>query len=126
MNVVPPLNRSESEVRIHIVEDDYGVRDALIELVSGQGHPVLAYADGEAFMNGCSPCGRDLVFVDLGLPGIGGVDVIRWLNELPEPPRVVAITGRPRIDIDLMMRRLPDNLQVLRKPLAPEAISSLL
>jgi FixJ family two-component response regulator len=113
-------------VRIHIVEDDYGVRDALIELVSGQGHKVLAYADGEAFMNGCSPHGGDLVFVDLGLPGIGGADVIDWLSGLPEPPRVVAISGRPRIDIELMMRRLPANLQLLRKPLAPEAISALL
>ena len=113
-------------MRIHIVEDDYGVRDALIELACSQGHKVLAYADGEAFMNGCSPCGDDLVFVDLGLPGIGGADVIHWLSGLPQPPRVVAISGRPRIDIEMMMRRLPTNLQLLRKPLAPEAISALL
>lgn len=113
-------------MRIHIVEDDYGVRDALIELASSQGHAVLAYSDGEAFMNGCSPRGDDLVLVDLGLPGIGGADVIRWLSDLPEPPRVVAISGRPRVDIELMMRRLPANLQLLRKPLAPDAISELL
>ncbi len=115
----------EAALRIHIVEDDYGVRDALIELVRGLGHTVLAYADGEAFMTAVAPGEDDLVFVDLGLPGIGGVDVINWLRRLPAPPRVIAISGRPRVDIDLMLRGVHD-LPLLRKPLAPEAIAAYL
>lgn len=113
-------------MRIHIVEDDYAVRDALIELVSGFGHPVLAYGDGEAFMLGCSPRPGDVVFVDLGLPGIDGVDVIRWLRELDAPPRIVAISGRPRIDIELMLRGMPEDLPLLRKPIAPEALAAMI
>jgi CheY-like chemotaxis protein len=110
-------------VRIHVVEDDYGVRDALIELVSGLDHIVLAYADGETFVQASAPAPEDLVFVDLGLPGIAGVDVIRWLRRLPQPPRIIAISGRPRIDIDLMLAGMSD-LPLLRKPLAPEAIAA--
>ena len=110
-------------MRVHIVEDDYGVRDALIELVSGLDHVVFAYADGESFLQETAPAPDDLVFVDLGLPAMGGVDVIRWLRRLPQPPRIIAISGRPRIDIDLMLAGMGD-LPLLRKPLAPEAIAA--
>jgi len=112
-------------VRIHVVEDDYGVRDALIELVSGLDHVVLAYADGEAFVQAGVPDPDDLVFVDLGLPGMAGVEVIAWLRKLPNPPRIIAISGRPRVDIDLMLSGMSD-LPLLRKPLAPEAIAACL
>lgn len=112
-------------MRIHVVEDDYGVRDALIELVSGLDHVVLAYADGETFVQAGAPATDDLVFVDLGLPGMAGVDVINWLRLLPHPPRIIAISGRPRVDIDLMLSGMSD-LPLLRKPLAPEAVAACL
>jgi len=112
-------------VRIHVVEDDYGVRDALIELVSGLDHVVRAYADGETFVEAGVPAREDLVFVDLGLPGMAGVDVINWLRQLPHPPRIIAISGRPRVDLELMLSGMSD-LPLLRKPLAPEVIAACL
>jgi FixJ family two-component response regulator len=112
-------------VRIHIVEDDFGVRDSLIELATGLGHPVLAYSDGESFIQAPPPSPEDLVFVDLGLPGIGGVEVVDWLHSLPGLPKVIVISGRPLVDIDSMLTRLP-NLPLLRKPLTPEAIAPYL
>jgi two-component system KDP operon response regulator KdpE len=33
------------------------------------------------------------VILDLGLPDADGVDVIRKLRQLPEPPAVVVVTG---------------------------------
>ena len=110
---------------IHIIEDDWGVRDALIELVRGFGHRVAAYADGEAFMQAGTPLPDDVIFVDLGLPGVGGQHVIKWLKGLAQPPRVVAISGRSRGDIEAALRDLP-NLPLLRKPLAAESITPYL
>lgn len=112
-------------MRIHVVEDDFGVRDALLELVSGLDHVVLAYADGETFVQAGVPAQEDIVFVDLGLPGMAGIDVINWLRKLPHPPRIIAISGRPRVDIELMLSGMSD-LPLLRKPLAPEAIAACL
>ncbi|HYF53108.1 MAG TPA: response regulator [Salinarimonas sp.] len=110
---------------IHIIEDDWGVRDALIELVRGHGRQVQAYESGEAFMAAASPGPDDLVVVDLGLPGVGGQHVVKWLKALAAPPRIVAISGRPRLDIVAALRDLP-GLPLLRKPLAPEAITPYL
>lgn len=110
---------------IHIIEDDWGVRDALIELVRGFGHSVEAYESAETFLLAASPASADVVFVDLGLPGIGGQEVIKRLRALAAPPRVVAISGRSRIDIEAAMRDLP-GLPLLRKPLGAEAITPFL
>jgi DNA-binding response OmpR family regulator len=112
-------------VNIHIIEDDWGVRDALIELVSGFGHRVQAYPDGETFVREGRPASSDIIFIDLGLPGMGGQEVIKWLRRRQDPPRIVAISGRSRTDIDSALRDLPDTA-VLRKPLAPEAIAAFL
>jgi CheY-like chemotaxis protein len=115
-------------MKIHIVEDDWGVRDALVELVRELGHPVLAFGDGESFLQTVTPAPEDLVFVDLGLPGMSGVDVVKRLKLLPAPPRVVAISGQPRLQIERSLRDLRGDpgLRLLRKPLAPEAITALL
>ena len=100
---------------------------ARVEGIPGGHHPVPveAYADGEAFMRAGTPPPDDMIFVDLGLPGVGGQHVIKWLNTLAQPPRVVAISGRSRGDIEAALRDLP-NLTLLRKPLAAEAITPYL
>lgn len=112
-------------MRIHIVEDDFGVRDALIELVSAYGFTARAYADGESFLRAGPPAAHDVVFVDLGLPGISGSDVIRWLGSQEHAPRVVAISGKPINDIDVLLRGMP-SLPLIRKPLNADAIAAYL
>ena len=85
--VVPPLRTDcEAESGAYISSrNDYGVRDALIELVSGQGHPVLACADAwqkpvreRLFRRGAVTV---VCFASIwACPGIGRVDVIRCLK----------------------------------------------
>ncbi len=112
-------------MNIHIVEDDYGVRDALSEFVCSLGFSARSYEDGEAFLRAAPPLESDIVFVDLGLPGMSGTDVIRWIEKQRDPPRVVAISGQPRRDIDAMLREMP-TLALIRKPLEADAITAYL
>jgi FixJ family two-component response regulator len=111
-------------VKVHIVEDDWGVRDALVELVSGLGYSVEAYGEAESFIAAGLPGSGDLVLVDLALPGIRGEELLQQLRRLARPPRMVAISGQPKAEIDSALRRLP-GIALLRKPLAAEAIAAL-
>ncbi|MDF2766766.1 MAG: hypothetical protein K0S81_3761 [Rhodospirillales bacterium] len=122
------ITGTQSVMKIHIIEDDWGVRDALVELVRELGYAVLAFGDGESFLQADMPAPDDLVLVDLGLPGISGVDVIKRLKRLPAPPHVVAISGQPRAQIERSMRDLrgDSGVRLLRKPLVSEAITALL
>jgi len=117
-----PVEVKPAVATIHIIEDDGGVRDALSELVRGHGHAVQAYADGEAFIQAGAPPPEDVIFVDLGLPGVDGRQVVRWLQDLPRPPRIVVISGLSLGDIGAFLNASP-GLTLLRKPLGAEAVA---
>ncbi|MBS8261154.1 response regulator [Roseibium polysiphoniae] len=109
-------------MRIHIIEDDLAVSDALATVLSVLGHAPLCYPDAESFLAKPAPASEDLVIVDLGLPGIGGEEVVRRLELSPEPPRVIVISGHSKSKLE---RKLPQfaSMTVLRKPLSFPALA---
>jgi DNA-binding response OmpR family regulator len=104
-------------LRVHIVEDDTAVADALLVVLSDFGHTVECYPDGETFLKTASPVSGDVVIVDVGLPGMSGDDVIRHLNGLPDVPRIIAISGKPKNALERRLSGLPEHV-LLRKPLS--------
>lgn len=108
---------------IHVLEDDPGVSDSLALLLGHMGFEVICYHDAEHFFRSAPPTSTDLVLVDLALPGISGAEVIRWLQRLKDPPRVVAMSGQSQAVIDAELRGIGAT-QVMRKPLNQAAISA--
>jgi FixJ family two-component response regulator len=110
---------------VHIVEDDPGVRDALSELCRAVGRKVRLYPTGEAFGLGSDVASSDVVLVDLGLPGESGSSVIRRVQAMASPPRMVVISGLPMAEIAAAMREFT-GLAVMRKPLSGDIVSLLM
>ena len=110
---------------VHIVEDDPGVSDSLRFLLQALGHDVVSHPDAESFFECSPPGGNDVVIVDLGLPGIGGAHIIRWLQQLTTRPRIIAITGQAQKVIEDELRDLP-MVQLLRKPLSGDLLVAIL
>jgi len=108
-------------VTIHIIEDDPGVADALALLLAQLGHQTVVHCDAESFFENPPPAAHDTVIVDLGLPGLTGIQVIRWIDQLQVRPKVIAITGQPkRVIMEMVADYTPAIL--LRKPLTEEAL----
>jgi FixJ family two-component response regulator len=101
---------------IYILEGDPGVNDSLRVLLGSLGHRVFPHRDGVGFFRCAPPAPDDYVIVDLALPVVGGATVIRWLQRLVDPPRILAISGAPQAAIDAQLRGLRA-VPVLRKPL---------
>ncbi|MDK9696430.1 MAG: response regulator [Siculibacillus sp.] len=120
-----PGARRASIGSVHILEDDPGVSDSLRFLLQALGHDVVLHPDAESFFEGPPPAAEDVVIVDLGLPGIGGAQVIRWLDRLAPRPRVIAITGQAQKVIEDELRDLP-LVRLLRKPLSGDTLVALL
>lgn len=110
---------------VHILEDDSGVSDSLSVLLRNKGYAVRTYPDAESFFAHCPPRSGDTVLVDLLLPGLSGAAVIRWLNRLASPPRVVVMSGRPEKEIESQLRGLKISYLV-RKPLTEDAVIAYL
>ena len=110
---------------VHVIEDDAAVCESLSLVLSESGCKVVSYADAESFFSAAPPAAHDMVFIDLLLPGINGAVVIRWLQSLKHPPRIVVISGQAQRDIDAELHGL-DRLQVLRKPLSRDLVATQL
>ncbi len=110
---------------VYILEDDPGVLDSLTLLVEQFGHDVSAFPDAETFFLKADPKSSDTVIVDLGLPGIPGNRVIRWVRGLSSNPQVVAISGQARHQIEFQLRGMSEAV-VIRKPLSEAELAPLL
>lgn len=112
-------------MKIHIVEDDPGVNEALRMLLQTHGHTVVAHSNALAMFAAPLPMEADCVIVDLALPDIDGVNVIRWLSGLAGPPRIIAISGQSQRNIERALIDIKPT-KVLRKPLNADALVSCL
>jgi DNA-binding response OmpR family regulator len=82
-------------IRILIVEDDSDVRDALAASLSRSGYDVDAFACGEDALDTVNTRAYVLAIVDVRLPGINGIALVRaWRHSGHDFPTLV-ITALP-------------------------------
>jgi excisionase family DNA binding protein len=78
---------------ILVVDDDPRVREALGDIITDQGHEVVAVATGEEAIQEFARQRFDLVFLDLILPGVTGLQVFETIRQHDSRALVVIITG---------------------------------
>lgn len=81
-----------------IVEDDLRILDVLEKLLSANGYQVLTAVNGQAALQMIHSHCPDIVLLDLGLPKMSGLDVLRQVRQwYGKPVIVVSATGwRPK------------------------------
>jgi CheY-like chemotaxis protein len=79
-----------------VVEDSDAIRGAFTILLEESGYTVAAAATGAEALRLAAARTPDLVLLDLGLPDMLGLDVLRRIKASPATARVpvVALTGR--------------------------------
>ena len=77
-----------------VVEDDDGLRAALVRLLRARGFETRAYATGEAALVDCDLEGYDCLLVDLNLPAMSGLELVDRLRDRGLTAAVVAMTAR--------------------------------
>ena len=81
---------------ILVVEDEPAIRFVYQEYLADLGFPVRAAENGESALGVKGQPAPSLALVDLNLPGMSGVEVIRALNGLHPRMPVVVISANPR------------------------------
>jgi two-component system KDP operon response regulator KdpE len=80
---------SEAGVRALVCDDDASLLRALTISLSARGYQVIAARTGEEGLDLMAHRHPDVVLLDLGLPGIDGIDVIRAIRGWSSVPIVV-------------------------------------
>lgn len=84
---LPSPMSTEKPVRVCIVEDDTTIRETLTTLLASERslEPIGSFATGEAALKAIPALAPDVVIMDIGLPGITGIELVREL--VPALPR---------------------------------------
>ena len=82
--------------RVLVVDDDSDIRRLVSAYLRREGMEVITAEDGETALMHESTQQPDIVVLDLMLPGIGGLDVLRTIRERGPRP-VVLLTARDEV-----------------------------
>jgi CheY-like chemotaxis protein/anti-sigma regulatory factor (Ser/Thr protein kinase) len=104
--------------RILIVDDDRALRHALASLLAAEGLEVLQAADGATALSLLRSERVSLMLLDVGLPGMSGLEVLSKAAELPARPLVVMMTADDTPETILNAVR-GQAFRYVRKPVAP-------
>ena len=81
-------------MKLLVVEDEAVLRHHLYSRLGEQGHVVDAVADAEEALYRAREYHHDLAIVDLGLPGMGGLDLIREIRHQGWNFPILILTAR--------------------------------
>jgi len=79
--------------RVLIVDDNQDSADSLAMLLELDGHDVRAVYSAMDALEQVTAFAPEIVLLDIGLPGMNGYDVAQRIKEMPQPPRLVAVSG---------------------------------
>src|ERR1700689_4328195 len=85
-------------MRLLIVEDDHQLREALTDLLRQSGFDVDAFADGDQAFSALFSGDYDLAIVDLGLPGMDGLALVRSLLRQLRGLPILVVTARDALE----------------------------
>jgi DNA-binding response OmpR family regulator len=86
-----------SKPRVLVVEDDTEIADVLRRSLRIEGYDVKVSGDGPHALDQAGVFEPDAVVLDLGLPGMDGIDVARRLREEGDVP-ILILTARDALD----------------------------
>jgi len=84
-------------MRVLVVEDEPDLADAVARGLRREGYAVDVAYDGDEALDKASVNAYDVICLDLNLPGVDGIEVVRRIRadqERQPPPRVLMLTAR--------------------------------
>jgi two-component system, OmpR family, response regulator len=110
-------------MRVLLVEDDEDNRELMTEVLEAAGWEVATAASGAEGLRKLAETKMDVVVTDVGMPGMGGLEVARAVKRAaPEVP-VVVVTGYAERD-DIASARGREVDAVLVKPVDPDLLTA--
>ncbi len=109
------------QINILIVDDDRAIADILMDLLSESGRSVDVCYDGLAAIKRLQKNVYDLVIVDLVMPRIDGMGVLKYAKEINPDVIVIIITGYASLETAIMAIK-EGAYDYIRKPCKLEEI----
>jgi CheY-like chemotaxis protein len=107
--------------KVLVVDDDPVVGKSFNRVLSGKGYAVITASNGQEALNKLEAEDYDVVFTDIKMPGMSGLDMVEQLKQRRPWLPVVIVTGYGSPDNEARAEAAGVS-GFLRKPLSPEMI----
>ena len=110
--------------RILVIDDDEAIRKSFILALEGSAHRVDTAESGEEGIGMEKKNKYDLIFLDLKMPGLDGVETLRRLRKIDRDVPVYTVTAFFKEFFDGLKSAKEGGIdfQVLKKPIGAEEI----
>ena len=115
------MTRHGMSARILVIDDDAAIRDSLRMILEYQGYSVMLAATGEEGAALVEREAPDLVFLDIKMPGMDGLEVLQRITHLTDVTPIVVMSGHATISTAVEATRL-GAFDFVEKPLETERV----
>lgn len=98
--------KDQPRIRILVAEDEANLAQILSTFLVGRGHHVLTVGDGRAALQALQASTYDVALLDIVMPEMDGLEVLRHLREDSDAPEVIIITGNGTIETAISAMKL--------------------
>jgi len=111
-------------MRLAVVDDEAIVQKRLQQALAKEGHSVATYGAAEDFLKDLAASAFDLVFLDVILPGLNGMETLKRIKEQSPETEVILITGQASLNAAIDAVKL-GAFHYLPKPMKLEEVRHL-
>lgn len=110
-----------NKANILVVDDEPVTRQSLTDILRLEGYNVAAVPNGEAAVDHVRMYSVDLMLLDLRMPGMSGLEVIRVLSQMSPDTEIIMLTAHGSMEtaVEALRQRIHD---YLTKPASPAQV----
>jgi DNA-binding NtrC family response regulator len=98
--------KEAAPIKVLIAEDEEMLGTVLEQFLTSRGHVVTVVRDGRAALDALRRDAFDVALLDIVMPELDGLEVLRQVVDDPTPPQVIIITGNGTIETAITAIRL--------------------
>jgi len=107
--------------RILVIDDEAAIRDSMRMILEYEGYEFVGASGGQEGLGLIEREGPDLVFLDIKMPGLDGLEVLPRIRAIDESLPVVMISGHATVSTAVEATKL-GAFDFIEKPLASERV----
>jgi DNA-binding NtrC family response regulator len=109
---------------ILVIEDELVLAKNFARFFEKMGHLVEVAHDGVSGLNAAMRVQPDVVIVDFQLPGMDGLEIVRALRKVEDPPRIVMVTGHASVTLAVEAMKA-GSMDLLTKPVTLQSLKDV-
>jgi two-component system response regulator AtoC len=98
--------RMSRKIRVMVVDDNKMFRDVVADQLNDSNVEAASVGSGEEALKSLGTTDCDVVLLDINMPGISGLDVLRQIRMMEDAPEVIMLTADTSLSTGLEAMRL--------------------